>query len=215
MFKPFRELLIMNKLMPINQSDYYKLVREFVELQDELILEFESITEISPPTNLLEVLKLEGVFQQHHSISDILGNWPTNLPLLALLVWVKPSQGVVQIRERNWVFRLHGTLEILFTRIPKRIDDKTLDALKNGEINLMINFVKLPDFGPSVEAFFSSKEKRSFSSRTLHTYTQSIASWKDKLKLSDHESLLKKLVDEEFLFRSSEPVQGEILFFMK
>ena len=204
----------MNKLIRTNQNKYYKLIRQFVDLQDKLISAFESIVEISPPADLLKVFKLEALFQQRSSISEILGNWPTNVPILALLVWVKPNQGVLQIEKRNWVFRLHGTLEILFTRLPAGIDDRTLNTLKNGEINLMANFVNLADFGPSVEGIYSSKDKRGFSNRTLYTYTQSIASWKDKLTLSDHEIMLEKLANENLIYRETEVNQGEILYLL-
>jgi hypothetical protein len=64
--------------------------------------------------------KLENVILPTRSISQVLQAWPANMDVVPFFAWVKPTEGVIQLEGRHWLFQFHGVRQISFLQFPPK-----------------------------------------------------------------------------------------------
>jgi hypothetical protein len=179
-------------------GEYRILLKRFVDLQQKLVEAFESAVEIVPPSNLPDPFcGVESIMKPEYSISEILRTWPSSVPVLPFLVWVRPRVGVLQLEDNNWMFNIHGAMEIQFVGLPSELEETKLESLHKGEMDVLLN---IPGCGPVVELmYYEMGQVYGLTTWSAYGFVQSVDSPMGTLSLSDHGTLLKKLVREGFL----------------
>jgi hypothetical protein len=188
-------------------EEYRTLLKRFVDLQQKLTEAFELAIEIVPPSNLPDPFrKVESIIKPECSISEILDAWPSNVPLFPFLVWVRPRVGVLQLEDNNWMFNIHGAMEIQFVGLPPELEKTKLESLQKGEMDVLRT---VPGCGPVVEStYYEVGRVYGLTAWSALVFVQSVDSRMSALSLSDHENLVEKLVQEEFLISYPEHTLG-------
>ena len=179
-------------------GEYRTLLKRFVDLQQKLAEAFESAVEIVPPSNLPDPFcEVESIIKPECSISEILRTWPSSVPVLPFLVWVRPRVGVLQLEGNNWMFNIHGAMEIQFVSLPSELEKTKLESLHKGEMDVLRT---VPGCGPVVEStYYEMGRVYGLTTWSAWVFVQSVNSQMAALSLSDHENLVEKLVQEGFL----------------
>lgn len=192
-------------------ADYRDLLKELVRLQKILIGAFESVVEIIPLDDLPDAFsQLETIVQPKFSISDILSAWPQDIPFIPFLAWVRPRVGVFQVEGNDWMFNIHGAMEVQFVGLPPGLEQTKLDPLYEGAMEVLLD---IPGCGPVVESkYYEMDRVYGLTVWSAYEFIKSVNSQVKSISLSDHESLLEKLVQEKFLVSCSGSVLGVTYF---
>jgi len=183
--------------------EYRELLRLLVNLQQKLIYAFEGEVEVVlPPSTFPDELRhqVEHVIRPGLSISQVLCDWPDDVVILPLHLWARPRKGVIQLEGREWLFEIHGSLEVSFGGLPPGLDADTIEHLKMGETDVLDG---MQGCGPQVEVkYLKGGRTDGVSAWSVFSFARSkpLADLEGAgISESDHQCLLKRLVEEEFL----------------
>lgn len=187
--------------MTVQIEEYRALLRELVNLQRKLIQVFEAevrvVSSLPPIFPKDTQAKLEDLIKPERTISQILRAWPDDVGFVTLHLWVRPRMGVIQCEGQNWLFQLHGSIQVAFTGLPSELDIEVLESLKQGKSEVLTD---LQGLGPIVDIrYIKDGRADGVSPWTVSLFAESVGSKASDLSTADHERLMEKLVKDKFL----------------
>ena len=179
---------------------YLAMLDELKSLQEGLVRAFESRVKTIPLLSHIAAKfngKLDNIVSSEYSISQVLGIWPDDIAILPLFVWVQPTRGIVRFKAQNWLFDIHGSLQVYFTSLPLDLDVREIDF---SEMDDRDKLVYLPGSGPNIEVqYLRGGRFDGICAWSVSEFAKSIGCWASTLSQFEHERILEKLVQEGFL----------------
>lgn len=128
--------------MPINNQDYFLLVKQVIQFQQELIPAFEEAVNVVQPENLLSsghppFIAMANAIAPNKKVHQVIRDWPADLSHYPMVGWVKPSKGIIQVKLQSWFFQLHGSQQVSFHAIPDSLVSVVLKRLENNQPALL------------------------------------------------------------------------------